>query len=99
MVNFVLSLEKPFQYLKSNTNHWVQIHYFRTNGKIGPFQRTYFLTVYNVATPDDCGGCAAPTPVCDTVSGECYECVVDSDCPAEKPDCDLGEHVCKPGRC
>merc|ERR1712179_155965 len=49
-----------------------------------------------VCIQDDCGGCAAPTPVCDTVSGECYECVVDTDCPADKPDCDQGDHVCKP---
>ena len=37
--------------------------------------------------------CAAPTPACDVASGNCYECVANSDCPSDRAVCDA--HACR----
>lgn len=40
------------------------------------------------------GGCAAPTPLCNTATDTCVECLKHTDCDGSTPRCDPASHAC-----
>ena len=44
------------------------------------------------------GGTTCSAGVCDGL-GACVECLLDADCPAEEPNCDVASHQCVPTTC
>lgn len=46
------------------------------------------------AATDVCGGCSGATPVCDTVSMTCVECLASTDCSGATPVCDTSDNTC-----